>query len=30
MRVMREWNKIPGYIEQGFLAELDESDGLIA
>lgn len=30
MRVMREWNKISGYIEQGFLAELDESDGLIA
>ncbi|MBS0277162.1 MAG: YdcF family protein [Proteobacteria bacterium] len=30
MRVMREWNKIPSYIEKGFLAELDESDGLIA
>lgn len=30
MRVMREWNKIPGYIEKGFLAELDESDELIA
>jgi uncharacterized SAM-binding protein YcdF (DUF218 family) len=29
-RVMREWAKIPGYIERGFLAELDESDGLIA
>jgi uncharacterized SAM-binding protein YcdF (DUF218 family) len=28
-RVMREWNKIPGYIERGFLTELDESDGLI-
>ena len=30
MRVMREWNKIPSYIERGFLTELDESDGLIA
>lgn len=30
MRVMREWNKIPRYTEQGFLTELDESDGLIA
>ncbi|HEY5337554.1 MAG TPA: YdcF family protein [Rhizomicrobium sp.] len=30
VRVMREWNKIPGYIERGFLTELDESDGLIA
>ena len=29
MRVMREWNKIPGYIERGFLTELDESDGLL-
>jgi uncharacterized SAM-binding protein YcdF (DUF218 family) len=29
MRVMREWNKIPGYIEGGFLTELDESDGLL-
>jgi hypothetical protein len=29
VRVMREWAKIPSYIEQGFLAELDESDGVI-
>jgi uncharacterized SAM-binding protein YcdF (DUF218 family) len=28
-RVMREWAKIPGYIERDFLVELDESDGLI-
>ncbi len=30
MRVLREWDKIPGYIERGFLVELDESDRLIA
>ena len=30
VRMMREWNKIPDYIERGFLAELDDSDGLIA
>lgn len=29
-RVMREWNKIPEYIERGFLSELDESDGLLS
>ncbi|HEY8949805.1 MAG TPA: YdcF family protein [Rhizomicrobium sp.] len=29
VRVMREWNKIPDYIERGFLSELDESDGLL-
>ena len=28
-RVMGEWAKIPGYIERGFLTELDESDGLL-
>ena len=28
-RVLREWEKIPGYIVRGFLTELDETDGLI-
>jgi uncharacterized SAM-binding protein YcdF (DUF218 family) len=27
-RVLREWEKIPGYIERGFLTELDDGDGL--
>jgi len=28
-RMLREWAKIPGYIERGFLTELDKSDGLV-
>ena len=29
IRVLREWEKIPRYLEQDFLRELDDSDGLI-
>jgi len=29
IRVLREWEKIPRYIAQDFLTELDDSDGLI-
>ncbi|HEY4943771.1 MAG TPA: YdcF family protein [Rhizomicrobium sp.] len=29
VRVLREWEKIPRYIEQDFLVELDAGDGLL-